>query len=124
MATIAVVGTLDSKGEEHAFLAEPIRARGHRNLLVDVGSGGPPSVTPDITREQVIAASGLALATILGRKDLGGGGGTAIATAARRAVSLGFPKLMVSTPAAGNTAHYLGTKRAAMRICPTPSMSG
>ena len=39
-----------------------------------------------------------------------GGGGTAIATAAMRALPLGFPKLMVSTLASGNTAHYLGTK--------------
>ena len=42
--------------------------------------------------------------------SLGGGGGTAIATAAMRALPLGFPKLMVSTLAAGNTAPYLGTK--------------
>ena len=42
--------------------------------------------------------------------SLGGGGGTAISTAAMRALPLGFPKLMVSTLAAGNTAPYLGTK--------------
>ena len=36
MATIAVLGTLDSKGVEHAFLAERIRARGHQTLLIDV----------------------------------------------------------------------------------------
>jgi uncharacterized protein (UPF0261 family) len=42
--------------------------------------------------------------------SLGGGGGTAIGTAAMRALPLGFPKLMVSTLAAGNVAPYLGTK--------------
>ena len=42
--------------------------------------------------------------------SLGGGGGTAIATAAMRALPIGFPKLMVSTLASGNTAHYVGTK--------------
>jgi uncharacterized protein (UPF0261 family) len=140
MATIAVLGTLDSKGEEHAFVAELIRARGHVALLIDVGSGAPPTVTPDITREQVAAAAGLDLAALAARRDrgecvvamsgavpvlleklaaegkiqgvisLGGGGGTAIATAAMRALPLGFPKLMVSTLAAGNTAQYLGTK--------------
>jgi uncharacterized protein (UPF0261 family) len=41
--------------------------------------------------------------------SLGGGGGTAIATAAMRALPLGFPKLMVSTLASGNTAPYIGT---------------
>ena len=140
MATIAVIGTLDSKGEEHAFVAEKIRARGHRALLIDVGSGGPPTITPDFTREQVASFAGLDLAELMVRKDrgecvvamskaapvflaklaaahdidgvisLGGGGGTAISTAAMRALPLGFPKLMVSTLAAGNTAPYLGTK--------------
>lgn len=140
MATIAVIGTLDSKGEEHAFVAERIRERGHRPLLIDVGSGDPPTVTPDFTREQVASFAGLDLAGLLVRKDrgecvvamskaapvflsklaaagdidgvisLGGGGGTAISTAAMRALPLGFPKLMVSTLAAGNTAPYLGTK--------------
>ena len=42
--------------------------------------------------------------------SLGGGGGTAIGTAAMRALPIGFPKLMVSTVASGNTAHYMGTK--------------
>ena len=56
MATIAVLGTLDSKGEEHAFVAGLIAARGHRPLLIDVGTGGPATVVPDITREQVAAA--------------------------------------------------------------------
>ena len=140
MATIAVLGTLDSKGEEHAFIAERIRALGHHALLIDVGSGDRPTVTPDITRAQVAAAAGLDFAALFARKDrgecvvamsqaapiileklaaegeidgvisLGGGGGTAIATAAMRALPLGFPKLMVSTLAAGNTAAYLGTQ--------------
>jgi uncharacterized protein (UPF0261 family) len=140
MATIAVLGTLDSKGEEHAFVADLIRQRGHRVLLIDVGSGGPPTVTPDVTSEDVAAVAGLDLAPLIEKKDrgecvvamskaapvllaklaaegkidgvisLGGGGGTAIGTAAMRALPLGFPKLMVSTLASGNTAHYLGTK--------------
>ena len=140
MATIAVLGTLDSKGEEHAFVAGLIAARGHKALLIDVGTGGPATVPPDITREQVAAAAGIDLAALLARKDrgecvvamtkaapalvaklaaegrihgiisLGGGGGTAIGTAAMRALPLGFPKLMVSTLAAGNVAPYLGTK--------------
>jgi len=144
MATIAVLGTLDSKGEEHDFVARRIRARGHATLLIDVGSGGPPTVAPDITREQVAAAAGLDLAPLIEKKDrgacvvamseaapvmleklaaegkidgvisLGGGGGTAISTAAMRALPLGFPKLMVTTLAAGNTAPYLGTKDIAL----------
>ncbi len=140
MKTIAVLGTLDSKGAEHAFVAERIRAAGHRAILIDVGSGEAPTVTPDFTREQVATAAGVDLAEIVSRHDrgecvaamsraapvflarlaesgeihgvisLGGGGGTAIATAAMRALPLGFPKVMVSTLAAGNVAPYLGTK--------------
>ena len=140
MATIAVLGTLDSKGEEHAFVAALIAQHGHKPLLIDVGTGGPATVQPDITREQVAASIGLDLAGLMAKKDrgacvvamthaapalvsklasdgrihgiisLGGGGGTAIGTAAMRALPLGFPKLMVSTLAAGNVAPYLGTK--------------
>jgi uncharacterized protein (UPF0261 family) len=140
MKTIAVLGTLDSKGEEHAYVAGLIRARGHEALLVDVGTGGASVITPDIPREEVAAAAGLDLAPLMARRDrgecvvamskaapvllaklaaegridgvisLGGGGGTAIATAAMRALPIGFPKLMVSTLASGNVAHYIGTK--------------
>lgn len=140
MATIAVLGTLDSKGEEHAFVAALIARHGHKPLLIDVGTGGEPTVKPDITREEVAAAAGLDLAPLMAKKDrgacvvamtraapalvaklaaegriqgivsLGGGGGTAIGTAAMRALPLGFPKLMVSTLAAGNIAPYVGTK--------------
>ena len=140
MATIAVLGTLDSKGEEHAFVAALIAQHGHKPLLIDVGTGGPATVQPDITREQIAASAGIDLAALMAKKDrgecvvamtkaapacvaklaaegridgiisLGGGGGTAIGTAAMRALPLGFPKLMVSTLAAGNVAPYLGTK--------------
>ena len=41
-----------------------------------------------------------------GPQRRGGGGGTAIATAAMRPLPVGFPKLMVSTLASGQTAHY------------------
>ena len=55
MATIAVLGTLDTKGEEHAFVAAQIRARGHQTLLIDVGALDAPKANPDITREAVAA---------------------------------------------------------------------
>jgi uncharacterized protein (UPF0261 family) len=140
MATIAVVGTLDTKGEEHAFLAEQIRARGHRVTMIDVGTLGEPTVAVDITRSEVAAGAGVDLAALAARRDrgesvsamshalpvllarlvaekrvegvisLGGGGGTAIATAGMRALPVGFPKVMVSTLASGQTAPYVGVK--------------
>ena len=140
MATIAVLGTMDTKGEEHAFVAEQIRARGHRTLVIDVGALEPPKLAPDISREEIARAAGAELAALVAKKDrgesvaamsrgapivlarlvedkridgvisLGGGGGTAIATAAMRALPVGFPKVMVSTLASGNTAQYVGVK--------------
>ena len=50
MATIAILGTLDTKGEEHAFVAENIRNRGHQVLVIDVGTLGEPGLKPDVTR--------------------------------------------------------------------------
>lgn len=144
MATITVLGTLDTKGHEHAFVAECIRGRGHDVLLIDVGTGGEPAVSPDIPRTEVAAAGGLDLAALMARGDrgecvtamakaaprllerlvaegriqgviaLGGGGGTAIASAAMRPLPIGFPKLLVSTLASGNTAPYVGTSDLAM----------
>ncbi|WP_256199900.1 Tm-1-like ATP-binding domain-containing protein [Verrucomicrobium spinosum] len=61
LKTIAVLGTLDSKGDEHAYVAGIIRDKGHRVLLIDVGSLEPPKVAPDITREEVAAAGGVDL---------------------------------------------------------------
>ncbi len=140
MQTIALLGTMDTKGVEHGFVAEQIRARGYHTLVIDLGTHGPPQLAPDISCEEVAALAGLDLAALVARQDrgeavaamsraaplilaklqsegridgvisLGGGGGTAIATAGMRALPLGFPKLMVSTLASGQTAQYVGVK--------------
>jgi uncharacterized protein (UPF0261 family) len=140
MATIAILGTMDTKGEEHAFVANQIRQRGHQVLVIDTGTLEEPKLQPDITRQVVAAAAGVDLTALAARRDrgeavkamsqgapivltrlveekkidgvisLGGGGGTAISTAAMRALPIGFPKLMVTTLASGNTAQYVGVK--------------
>ena len=71
MAKIAVLGTLDTKGAEHGFVAELIRARGHEVVLIDVGSGSAPTVRPDVSREEVAAAGGVDLVGIQARQDRG-----------------------------------------------------
>lgn len=138
MPTIAVLGTFDTKGAEHAFVAEALRGQGFGTVLIDVGSLGVPTITPDIPaatvaaeepdhaavlarrdRGECVALMGRAAAKLVARLaaqdrihglvSLGGGGGTAIATAAMRALPIGFPKLMVSTLASGQTAPYVGT---------------
>src|SRR6266571_2891410 len=71
MATIAILGTMDSKGEEHAFVAGQIRQRGHQVLVIDAGTLGEPTLKPDITRQQVAAAAGVDLAALAARRDRG-----------------------------------------------------
>ena len=140
MATIAILGTMDTKGVEHGFVADLVRQRGHNILIIDVGTLEEPKLKPDISRTEVATAAGVDLAQLVAKRDrgaavtamskgapivlaklaeekridgvisLGGGGGTAIATAAMRALPIGFPKLMVSTLASGNVAPYVGAK--------------
>lgn len=140
MGTIAILGTMDTKGDEHGYVAKLIRAKGHQTLVIDVGTDQPPRIEPAISREEVARIGGLDFPGLLARRDrgecvaamgkasavvlsqlqaagkidgvisLGGGGGTSICTTAMRALPLGFPKLMVSTLASGNTAQYVGVK--------------
>ncbi|PZF62619.1 UPF0261 family protein [Curtobacterium sp. MCBD17_034] len=133
MNTVVVLGTLDTKGEEHAYLASRIRARGLRSVLVDTGILGAPVVNADVAREEVAAAAGTSIATLVAAGDratgieamargaatvlqqlhdagdldavvaLGGGSGTTLAATAMRTLPVGVPKLIVTTLASGNT---------------------
>ena len=128
MATIVLLGTLDTKGDEYAWLRDRVRAYGVDVLLVDAGVR--ESATPaDIRvsdeahvawgdRGAAVETLGRAAARIVerlhgeGRLDailaVGGSGGTALATEAMRALPVGVPKLMVSTMASGDTRPYVG----------------
>jgi uncharacterized protein (UPF0261 family) len=128
VATVALLGTLDTKGHEYAFLRDRLRDHGVDVLLVDVGVT-EPLVEPDVPRGEVahaeygdrgaaVEAMGRGAEELVrrlheeGRIDgilaLGGSGGTAIATQAMRALPVGVPKLMVSTMASGDTRPYVG----------------
>ncbi len=50
---VLLIGTLDTKGEELAFLRSRLRQAGVDVLLADVGTGDPPTVEPDIAREEI-----------------------------------------------------------------------
>jgi len=138
--TIALIGALDTKGSEFAFVKAEIERRGHAVLVVDTGIMGPPSFSPEVSAAEIAAAGGADLATLRNNADrgqaieamvqgvtalvphlyaagrfdgilgMGGSAGTVIATAAMRTLPLGVPKVMVSTLAAGDTAAYVGTK--------------
>ena len=139
MPTVVLVGTLDTKGLEYAYLADRIRESGVEVVLVDAGIVGAPQTTPDVSREDVAAAVGADVQSLAdagdrgaavetmargaaeivkrlhaeGRLDaiggLGGSGGSSIATYAMRQLPIGIPKLMVSTVASGDTSPYVGS---------------
>ena len=134
MPTVVLLGTLDTKGVEYAFLRDRLLEHGVDVLVVDVGVYDPVGLEPDVSREEVapnvaelaaaadrgaavtaMAAGAEAVVQRLyaeGRLDgilaLGGSGGSSIGSRAMRALPVGVPKLMVSTMAAGDTSDYVG----------------
>jgi uncharacterized protein (UPF0261 family) len=146
--TIALIGTFDTKGEEFSFLRARIESAGLRTMMIDVGVLSSSPFVADVSPAEVAAAAKEDLVTLQREGDrgrsvtvmalgataillrlhsqgaihgvaaLGGSAGTTIATAAMRALPFGFPKLMVSTLAAGDTKPYVGIKD----ICMMPSV--
>lgn len=137
--TIAVVGALDTKGQEFEFLKNEIEKRDCQTFVINVGVLGKPLFPPDVNAEEVALAGGVPLSDLVKREDrgeamavmtagvgkvaakyysegkfdgmisMGGGGGTVMGTSAMRALPVGVPKLMVSTIASGDTSPYVGT---------------
>jgi uncharacterized protein (UPF0261 family) len=139
MPTVVLLGTLDTKGIEYAYLRQAIQAAGCDTLLIDAGIIGPPGAIPDISRQEVAAAAGSDTAALAASGDrgsavqamaagaaivvqrlyaagnvqgiiaMGGSGNASIAARAMQALPIGVPKLIVSTMAAGDTRPYVGT---------------
>lgn len=139
MATIVLLGTLDTKGVEYDYVRRRLQPEGCTVILIDAGIMGPPLAQPDVPREEVARAAGADVAGVAAAGDrgaavetmargatrvvqrlhaeghldgilgLGGSGGTALVTQAMRALPVGVPKVMVSTLAAGDTRPYVGT---------------
>lgn len=137
MATVGLVGTLDTKGAEYAWLRDRLREQGVDVMAIDVGSF---SVSPmaDVTSDEVITAAGKDSAELRERRDrgqmmtvmgagaaavvrrlfdqgklhgllaVGGSGGSSVAAAAMQALPIGVPKLLVSTMASGDVKPYVG----------------
>jgi uncharacterized protein (UPF0261 family) len=128
VACIAVLGTFDSKGEEHRFLKEAIEQRGFSALTIHVGTKAPPAFPPDIDLGSIAAPGGKrdqAIAAVLAKaKDAlqalygegkiwgvisaGGGTGTYLATSIMKVLPLGVPKVMVSTVASRDMSRTVG----------------
>jgi uncharacterized protein (UPF0261 family) len=140
MKPVWILATLDTKGVEAAFVRDQLAAMKVPARIVDTGCAGEPAVKADVTRAELFAAGGADLATLRAKNDrgeavkaasegarrfildrhargevggvlgLGGSAGTAIGTAAMRALPLGVPKLMVSTLASGTVRQFVGDK--------------
>ncbi len=135
-----VVGTMDTKGDEFAYVTDLIKSSGVPTCVVDTGILGEPKFIPDISADEVAKAGGSSLKAlqaegdrgnsvavmaqgaaalvaekhaagqIVGIISLGGSAGTTIGTSAMRALPVGVPKIMVSTLASGDTSPYVQSK--------------
>ena len=136
--TVGIIGTLDTKGADFAFLRDEILKGGCDVLVIDTAIVGEPAFEPDVRREEVARAGGADLAKLVEVRDrgeavgamargaaevarrlyeegrihgligMGGGAGTLIGSSAMRALPVGVPKLLVSTVASGDVAPYVG----------------
>ncbi|MCO7218466.1 Tm-1-like ATP-binding domain-containing protein [Klenkia sp. PcliD-1-E] len=137
MATVVLLGTLDTKGEEYRWLRAQLEAAGCAVVSIDVGSFTDSSPA-DVPSSDVAARSGVDVGPLLEARDrgavmdamgrgaavvvrelfeqgrlhavlaVGGSGGSSIAAPAMQALPVGVPKLLVSTMAAGDVAPYVG----------------
>ncbi|MEV4599759.1 Tm-1-like ATP-binding domain-containing protein [Amycolatopsis sp. NPDC049253] len=134
MATVCLVGTLDTKHAEYDWLRTRLEVDGVHTLLVDAGSARSDGA--DVPADEVARAAGVDLASLSrdrgqavetmargaavtvrrlfdeGRVDavlaVGGSGGSSIAAAVMRELPVGLPKLLVSTMASGDVRPYVG----------------
>lgn len=138
--TIAIVGCLDTKGEEMGYLRDAIEEKGNRVWIVDTGVLEAPAFKADTPREAVAEAGGSSLEELVEKKDrghamtimsdgaalivrelfadsridgilaAGGSANTTIGAAAMRSLPVGFPKVIVSTLASGDVSAWVGTR--------------
>jgi uncharacterized protein (UPF0261 family) len=72
MTSVVLVGTLDTKGVEYAFLRDRIMEAGvDEVVLVDAGVLGEPQVAADVSREEVARAGGADHAELVRAADRG-----------------------------------------------------
>ena len=134
-SAIAVVGTFDSKAEEHMFLKGQIAQRGLRTLTINVGTRAPSPVPVDLDLFQNVMENASDIpegrdniinamlheakvqinklhgdGKISGIISAGGGTGTHICATIMRELPLGVPKVMISTVASRNMADIVSTK--------------
>ncbi|MBK8247668.1 MAG: Tm-1-like ATP-binding domain-containing protein [Gemmatimonadetes bacterium] len=138
--TVVILATLDTKSEEAECLRQQVVLLGGSAVIMDLGVVGMPGLAADYSREAVAKAGGGELAALLkaptresagpvmvagatkivldlistGRAHavvgVGGTQGTSSCTQVMQALPYGFPKVMVSTAASGDTSRFVGVK--------------
>ncbi len=86
--TVVLVGTLDTKGPEYAFVRDRLRDAGADVVVVDVGVLGEPSFAPDVTAADVAAAAGVAIADLRFTREGSDTRAVALATMERGATAV------------------------------------
>lgn len=100
MATVVLLGTLDTKGAEYAYLREQIERNSRCDVVVvDAGVLGEPQTTADISRHDVARAAGTTIDDLVAANDRG---------AAVAAMADGASKIVSDLFAAGRLQGILG----------------
>jgi len=125
--SIAVIGTLDTKGDQIEYLKEIIEKEGQPTCVIDYGVLGEIPFKPEVTRDQVAQAAGTTIQGILDMNNrqqglvkmgegvskiikglfsrgelsgviaVGGSQATGVSLLVMKTVPLGVPKLVLST---------------------------
>ena len=140
MKTIAILATLDTKAAEADFMRSEIERLGGQALLIDLSVIGDSAITADISKKEIINAGGSTLSELLDHPSrekaspvivegatkllldlqksgkihavltLGGTQGTSTCAPILQVLPYGFPKVMLSTAASGDTSPFVGIK--------------
>ena len=124
---IAIIGTLDTKGDQIEYLKEKIEEQGQSACVINIGVAGEPPFKPTYDRDDVAEAAGTSIKEILAMNDrragmgkmgegasniledlysknelsgvfaVGGSQGTAASLLIMKTVPMGVPKMVLST---------------------------
>ncbi|MEV5741743.1 Tm-1-like ATP-binding domain-containing protein [Microbispora rosea] len=138
MATVVLLGTLDTKSEEYRWVRDQLNEAGCEVLLINVGTFAHGAELADIGADEVARAAGTELDLLRDARDrgaamdamatgaavvvrrlfeegrldgllaIGGSSGSSVAARALQALPVGVPKLLVSTMASGDVGPYVG----------------
>lgn len=137
---VILIGTLDTKGPEIAFLRDCLTVAQLSCVVIDAGCLGTASLKADISRDEIFRAAGTSLGLMQSQQNrgeairraaigvgktvdrlyrlgqvegvlaIGGSAGTTIGTQAMQLLPYGVPKIMVSTMAGTNMRSFVGVR--------------